>query len=234
MTMSTEILNSEIQSVINRLNRLEKQNSRIKRLGLLALLCIISASVIAQTLPKRRVIEGEEFVLRGTDGKIRGKLEAADDSTNLVLYDSNGEVRVNLSTSRSQYQKSWSSGLSLVSETGRAAHIVSSPDDVALWFANPGPIIRSMAVQLRASDGDSHLALSEKGIDFAQSHGRLAAVELSASGEGPFLTLTDKGSFNTTIGVTSLITPKTGDTHKKSAASVVMCDKDGAVIWSAP
>jgi len=36
------------------------------------------------------------------------------------------------------------------------------------------------------------------------------------------------------IGSTGLMTPLTGESHKTSAASLVMSGKDGKVIWRAP
>ncbi len=36
------------------------------------------------------------------------------------------------------------------------------------------------------------------------------------------------------IGSTELETPRTGETHKTSAASVVLFGKDGKALWTAP
>jgi hypothetical protein len=46
--------------------------------------------------------------------------------------------------------------------------------------------------------------------------------------------LTDAQGFQSTLGATALVTPKTGETHKTSAASLVMFDKKQNVIWKAP
>jgi len=53
---------------------------------------------------------------------------------------------------------------------------------------------------------------------------------------GPTIGLTDKEGFDTEIGSTNLVTPKTGETHHTSAASIVMFGggKDHKVIWQAP
>ena len=58
-------------------------------------------------------------------------------------------------------------------------------------------------------------------------------VNISAS-EGPSLNLFDMDGFGTTLGATSLVTTKTGESHKTSAASVVLIGKDHKVLWSAP
>jgi len=50
----------------------------------------------------------------------------------------------------------------------------------------------------------------------------------------PTLSISDSKGFETIIGSTDLVTPSTGETHKTSAASVVLFDKDKNVIWQAP
>jgi hypothetical protein len=52
--------------------------------------------------------------------------------------------------------------------------------------------------------------------------------------DGPSLSLTDKEGFQAVLGVSSLVTPRTGETHQTSAASLVLFDKDKSVLWSAP
>ena len=74
--------------------------------------------------------------------------------------------------------------------------------------------------QLWLTDGNGHVRM-------------ILGVE--KNGE-PFINL---GGFfenihKTVIGYTELETPKTGETHTRSASSIVMFDKKGTVIWSAP
>jgi len=59
-------------------------------------------------------------------------------------------------------------------------------------------------------------------------------VELSMASSDAYLSLSDKEGFMTAIGNTDLVTPRTGETHKTSAASVVLFGKDQKVLWSAP
>ena len=58
--------------------------------------------------------------------------------------------------------------------------------------------------------------------------------QASMNASGPTITIEDKQGFQTVIGVTDLETPKTGETRKTSAASVIVFDKDKTVIWKAP
>lgn len=62
-----------------------------------------------------------------------------------------------------------------------------------------------------------------------------AHLELSKDGE-PALQLGDTAGFETNIGSADLVTPFTGETHKTSAASIVMFGngKEHKVIWQAP
>jgi hypothetical protein len=48
------------------------------------------------------------------------------------------------------------------------------------------------------------------------------------------LSLRDSEGFESDLGGSSLVTTKTGETHERSAASLVLFDKDGKVLWSAP
>ena len=57
---------------------------------------------------------------------------------------------------------------------------------------------------------------------------------LFMSNAGPQVFLYDREGFQTTIGTTDLVTPRTGETHKTSAASLVLFDKDKKVLWKAP
>jgi hypothetical protein len=44
----------------------------------------------------------------------------------------------------------------------------------------------------------------------------------------------DADGFSATLGVANLITPRTGEKHTTSAASLVLFDKNKDVIWKAP
>jgi hypothetical protein len=50
---------------------------------------------------------------------------------------------------------------------------------------------------------------------------------------GP-VTVSDQQGFKATLGTTDLVTPRSGETHRTSASSLVLFDKDKTVIWKAP
>lgn len=61
-------------------------------------------------------------------------------------------------------------------------------------------------------------------------------VQVSADTSGPNLSLFDPRGFGLALGVADLASLTTGETHRTSAASIVMfgSDKDHHVIWQAP
>lgn len=71
------------------------------------------------------------------------------------------------------------------------------------------------------------------GVSFwANENGEEQKVSMYAT--GPTIDVLDKQGFETIIGRTDLETAKTGESHKTSAASIVIFDKDKKVIWKAP
>lgn len=64
------------------------------------------------------------------------------------------------------------------------------------------------------------------------SAGVNARIEVDAG--MPSLTVSDNEGFQTTVGTELLETTRTGETHKTSAASVVLFDKEKNVLWKAP
>ena len=60
--------------VMNRLERLEKQNRRIKQIGALALILIASVLLMGQASSKRTV-EANQFMLKDTSGRLRATLD---------------------------------------------------------------------------------------------------------------------------------------------------------------
>ena len=59
------------------------------------------------------------------------------------------------------------------------------------------------------------------GLNLDDANGNPKAT-LGVSSDGPGLDLYDANGFEAEIGVTDLITPATGETHKTSAASIAL------------
>ena len=81
-------------SVEARLGRLERENRRLKRAGLLGLAVIAAVMLMGQVRPTR-VLEAEAFILRDSTGTALAGLEVDSDGyPRFGLYDRNGKARI--------------------------------------------------------------------------------------------------------------------------------------------
>jgi hypothetical protein len=72
-----------------RLDRLERENRRLKRVGSAVLIGLAILALMGQATPARvqKLVEAERFVLRDTNGKLRATLSMEDGSPSLSLHD---------------------------------------------------------------------------------------------------------------------------------------------------
>ena len=78
---------SEIQAVAERLERVERENRRLKRWGAVALIGI-AAVVLTGQAKASRVVQAEKFVVQDAEGKVRAELGTfPDGKMALVLFD---------------------------------------------------------------------------------------------------------------------------------------------------
>ena len=229
---------SEWTVVMNRLERLEKQNRRFKQMGALALILISSVLLMGQAAPKN-IVEADEFILRDANGNTRANLDVAGNVPKLRLYDANQEVRAMLDANPGPSGP----GLTLFDANGKPR--------ASLFVTAKGP-----GISLANANGKSgaNLILEESrgpGLDLYDTNGK-PRVSVYVNQDGPAirllhasgktrtlldetnLELSNDEGFRTTIGSAQLVTPRTGETHKTSAASVVLFDKDKKVLWQAP
>ena len=78
---------------VRRLDKLERQNRRLRQGVALILTILGTLLLIAQSSPKRTV-EAEEFILRDAAGRIRAKLGMWTAEPSFALYDSAGRAKV--------------------------------------------------------------------------------------------------------------------------------------------
>jgi hypothetical protein len=62
----------ELDDLLSRLERVEKENRRVKRITITGLLVLSSAFFMGQARPSR-TIEAEKFVVKDSNGKVRGE-----------------------------------------------------------------------------------------------------------------------------------------------------------------
>lgn len=79
-------------SVHERLEKLEKQNRRLKRAGLVVMVLAGATLLIGQAKPQWKV-EAERFVLMDANGKVRAELGMAVHGPHLAFYDEAGTRR---------------------------------------------------------------------------------------------------------------------------------------------
>src|SRR5437879_6012790 len=90
----------ELQDLAQRVERLERENRRLKRAGLVAL-ALAAVLVLTGRARSSRVMEANRFVLRDTSGRVRAELKTEEDlSPRLVLLDSHGASRAWLDLSK--------------------------------------------------------------------------------------------------------------------------------------
>lgn len=67
-----------------------------------------------------------------------------------------------------------------------------------------------------------------------QSTPQSGRIGLSVVNGLPKIRINDSNKYEMVLGSAELTTPRTGEAHSTSAASVVMFDNEGKVIWRAP
>jgi hypothetical protein len=110
-------------------------------------------------------------------------------------------------------------------------------------------IIEANEFQVKDKSGRVRVLINSDGVLVSGKEGRLDSAFLSIHGlqvlenkqmftltvsGGPALELTDARGFKSALGVTRLTTTRTGADEKTSAASLVMSDEQGKVIWKQP
>jgi len=193
--MSTE------ESIIQRLESLEKQNRQLKRIGAVLILITAALFLMGQTAGKRSV-EANEFVLRDGKGTVRSKWFMEGNGPRLSFLNPEGQETVFIKVL--DYADGNSSG--------------------TMEFYNPdasltlhGPIGKTIGPLIGLVHGGSVIRISE-----------------ALSYQNPMIQVEDKDGYSATLGHAELISPKTGETRKTSAASLTFFDKEQHVIWQAP
>jgi hypothetical protein len=101
---------------------------------------------------------------------------------------------------------------------------------------NPKPMLA-----LYDQKGQTGGILDDDSISFLKSHVSIVGGILTMGDQtagaviSPYsMGLFDEQGFSVTLGRSALVTPRTGETQMRSAASLVMFDKNKNVIWKAP
>lgn len=207
-----------LANIRSRLERLEKQNRRLKQIALGCLALLGAMFLMGQAHPNR-TIEAQAFILKDADGKARAKLGMETGGPTLLLLDAKETPQISVAAGERPFV-----GVSNPNGQQLLALGSFSPElfGLMLYGKDNGPPLHGIQMGLGVFKGVPHLDL----------HGEVPEEEMFLDPGG--FDLTDKQGFETKIGRTSLETPRTGETHETSAASIVLFGKGSKVLWSAP
>ena len=200
--------------IVSRIERLEKQNHRLKRGALFFLIATASIGLMGQTqrkstrapaptpatppaMPKN--IEAESFILKDANGRVRAELSMGGTGPSFKLRDQSGSALVTLSLNDAA--------------PGGPFVLLSDPQHRA-----------GLSMSVLEGAG-SQLSLTGERADI-QAH-------IGVTSNGTTLELSDQDGFSTIIGDGAQHS-KGGQTKKPSAASITLFSKDRKVLWSAP
>lgn len=79
-----------IQTILERLGKLETQNRRLKWAGIASLIAVGALAIIGQTTYKKRMIRAEEFQLVDSHDKLMGRMRADGNNPELELFNQHG------------------------------------------------------------------------------------------------------------------------------------------------
>lgn len=246
-----EPINSETQGILERLEKLERQNRRLKQAAAIAILVLSSLVLMAQN-STRKTVEANAFFLVDENGNRKAELSMTGDAPTLTMYGT-GEGKVTLVTGEGASSlilqepdgkgTAWlsagaSSSLSLTDDKGTAGLQVSKARP-SLWMDGVDGTASLNSVggfgPTLSLDGVGGLSSSlfpdALGIRSREDGDALLRVD---KGHGPYFAIMDRQGFRSVLGVTETVGRETGEQHQKSAAALTMFNKEGKVIWSAP
>jgi hypothetical protein len=204
----------DMQAILERLKKLEGQNRRLKRAGVLSLVAVGMLVLMGQATPKSQTIRAEKFVLIDTEGRARAEIAMLHGGPALRFFGPSEEVQALFG----------GTGLSLFKRHTAVASL--SVSDLS-FFTDKGKVVLLLGGG-RPGDMNSQPDLVLYGPDGQPQ------ISLLGAESGPSLSLSDAVGFKSVLGSAELETVRTGETHQTSAASLAMFDKDGKVIWRAP
>ena len=132
---------TDVDVLKRRVEQLERENVRFKRLGVAALVLIGAGLAIGQAGPVRTV-EAQSFLLKDVAGNVRAKLESQDGTSKLMFLDRAGHVRVALTSTENN------AALEMTDDKGRLGAIMEtgiSKDGMSSTMAAGAPLIGPVA-----------------------------------------------------------------------------------------
>ena len=196
-----------LEEVRERLIKLETQNRRMKQVAAVALIAGASVLVMGQA-SHNTTVEANEFVVRDDSGTVRARL---------CMMPGGKLSEIPGLTLRP------SPMLDLYDEQGHTSVLLSGAVGGAI-------AAESLFVRDSGHTLGSFSALRGYGeLTISNPEGQAGALLKPGH-----LDISDDEGFKADLGIQELVRPHTGETHRTSAASLVLFDKDKNVIWKAP
>lgn len=197
-------LTNRAENLQTRIEKLEKENRRFKKIAVGALAGVALLVVMGQT-PARKTVEANEFVVKDAHGNVRIRLgvDPKNDSAVLWMQTAKGDEAASLSDS----------GM-ILQQKGVVRTVIG---DSAVTLLNSQG---QQNVRLTAADD------AERDLFIEGNTGYLSYLP------GQALEISDSDGYSAAIGSTE-IRGANGATHS-NAASLVLTDPDKKVLWKAP
>lgn len=217
-----------MQTLVQRLERVERENHLWKRTGAFVLAGIAGVLLLGQAAPTKgpKQITAERFVLLDASGNPRATLGMGlRETVRLALTDKNGNTRVMLGTGPIDDREA---RLNFYNEAGnRRVELGIGPADLSSLYLYDRSGKPSVWVTTLLP-GFPMLALFDK------TGAMRAALKVELNGS-PTLRLLDKDAKpRAALGAIELKTIKTGAVEKRPTSSLVLFGDEGKAIWSAP
>jgi hypothetical protein len=138
----------ELNAVLERLSRLEKQNRRLKWISAAALAAVSFILLTGQAAPTPRTVEAQKFVLKDAQGNVRGWMSTIGKGSELTLGNVNAQPMIRL----------------VVSTDSSDLHLFGGPKSgLNLSVDSGNPDISMIAAE---GNGEARIAFSEHGPSF--------------------------------------------------------------------
>src|ERR1051326_1814902 len=218
-------------TVIARIERLERENKRLKRGVALVVVGIGAIFVMAQAQSRPRTLEAERLIIRHANGQPAVVLETSRTDASLNLYAPDGSGRVLIQADSTASKGSTVTVLSPKHEIGIELDARSMPESVGLQVNRFTRTTMPMIALGADTSGETSLDLygSEGG-----SGTTLSLMNGPGSGTSLRLWNIAGGMDRAVLGNTYLENSRTGSKETTPLSSLVLFDKEGKVLWKAP
>lgn len=173
------------ERLLNRVNMVEAQNRRFRRLGLavaaIAVIALVAGQVRPSAAPRNveRLIEAERFVVKDKQGRTRALLGIEDDTENatLKLFDKSGDS-ILAATVADEF-----CGIGLYPARGPFAMILAKPDLASLTFRPQATLLAGLLPDAKA-----------KADPILSTHGGDHKAEIGLFHDNPYVAIGDRNS----------------------------------------